>query len=76
MINEHENEYVVMDDGSNDHGITMPTALMDVGHHFDEVPPRIQCYWWTNNTNEDQIMLREMLHDVVLHLHAWHPNTT
>jgi hypothetical protein len=25
-------------DNSDNHGLTMPTALMDVGHHFDEVP--------------------------------------
>jgi hypothetical protein len=54
MTNKHEDGYVVMDDSSNNHGITMPTALIDVGHHFEEVPQRIRRYPRTRNTNEDQ----------------------
>jgi hypothetical protein len=76
IINKYEDGYLVMDDGSNDHGITMPTALMDVGHHFDEVPRRIQRGPQTKNTNENQIMPREILHDIVLRSHARRPNTT
>jgi hypothetical protein len=48
IINEQEEGNVVMD-GSNDHGITMPTALMDVGHYFDGVTWRCQCNWATEN---------------------------
>ncbi len=41
MLNKHEDGYVAID-SSDDHGITMPTALMDVAHHFDVVPRNIQ----------------------------------
>jgi hypothetical protein len=37
MLNGHQDGYVVMD-YSDEHDMTMPTALMGVGHHFDEVP--------------------------------------
>jgi hypothetical protein len=36
MLND-ENGYIEMEH-SDVHNISMPTALMDVGHHFDEVP--------------------------------------
>jgi hypothetical protein len=41
MLNEHEDGHVVMD-SSNNHGITAPTALMDVGHHVDDLPRNLQ----------------------------------
>ena len=59
-------------DSSDDHGITMPTALMDVGHHFDEVPRNIRRNW---STYTDEVLPREILHDVVLNLHAQRPKT-
>ncbi len=70
MLNKHEDGYVAMD-SSDDHGITMPTALMDVGHHFDEVPWNIRRNWST----EEEVMPREILHEVVLNLHAQRPKT-
>ena len=70
MMNEHEDGYVAMD-SSDDHGITMPTALMDVGHHFDEVPRNIR----RNRSTKEEVMPREILHDVVLNLHAQRPKT-
>ena len=36
MVNEDDG-YIEMEH-SNVHDIAMPTALMDVGHHFDDVP--------------------------------------
>ena len=70
MLNEHEDGYVAMD-SSDDHGIAMPTALMDVGHHFDEVPRNIR----RNRSSKEEITPREILHDVVLNLHAQRPKT-
>jgi hypothetical protein len=60
-----------LDDSSDDHGIAMPTALMDVGHHFDEVPRNIR----RNRSTKEEAMPREILHDVVLNLHAQRPKT-
>jgi hypothetical protein len=50
MLNKHEDGYVAMDN-SDDHGMTMSTALMDVGHHFDEVPWNIRCNWYNAERN-------------------------
>jgi hypothetical protein len=36
-ISNEEEGYVALED-SNDHRISMPTSLMDVGHHFGDVP--------------------------------------
>jgi len=41
MLNKPLDGYVVVMDNSDEHGMTMPTALMGVGHHFDEVPRKI-----------------------------------
>ena len=70
--NENEDGYVEMDDVGNTNSIFMPTALMDVGHHFDEIPQSIRHYWQTSN--DEMIMPREILHDIVMHAHAQHPN--
>ncbi len=61
-------------ESSDDHGITMPTALMDIGHHFDEVPRnnRRKILWST--FTDEEIMPREILPDIVLNLHAQRPN--
>ena len=70
ILNKLKDGYGVMD-SSDDHGITMPTALMDVGHHFDEVPRNIR----RNRSTKEEVMPREILHDVVLNLHAQRPKT-
>ena len=73
MLNEHDDGYVAME-SSNDHGITMPTALMDVGHHFDEVPRNSRRKILRSTFTDEEIMPREMLRDIVLNLHAQRPN--
>ncbi len=42
IIND-DNGYVDMEH-SNAHNISIPTALMDVGHHFDDVPRSLSCH--------------------------------
>ena len=73
MLNEHDDRYVAME-SSNDHGITMPTALMDVGHHFDEVLRNSRRKILRSTFTDEEIMPREMLRDIVLNLHAQRPN--
>jgi hypothetical protein len=41
LLNEDDG-YIEMEQ-SNVHDIAMPTALMDVGHHFDDVPRSSRC---------------------------------
>ena len=62
---------MVLED-SNVHRIPMPTTLIDVGHHFREVP-QIARRNRVNNTTGDEDMPRDLLHDVVLNLHSWCP---
>jgi hypothetical protein len=65
MLNKHEDGYVAME-SSDDHGITMPTALMDVGHHFDEVPRNNRRKIVRSTFTDEEIMPREILRDIVL----------
>ena len=59
-------------DSSKDHGVRMPTALMDVGDHVDELPRNIPRNWLTDT---EEVMPRQIFHDAVLNLHAQHPKT-
>ena len=70
MLNEDDG-YIEMEH-SNVHNITMPTALMDVGHHFDDVArttrrPR-------RKHSEDELP-RTKLHDKVCRMHACRPTS-
>jgi hypothetical protein len=69
-----EEGYGALED-SNVHSIPMPTTLMDVGHHFKEVP-RISRHNRRVNisTGGEEDMPRFLLHDVVLNLHSRRPN--
>ncbi len=40
-IMNHEDGYVPME-SSNEHGITLPCALMEPGHHFVDVPRNVR----------------------------------
>ena len=70
-----EEGYVALED-SNVHRIPMPTTLMDVGHHFEEVPRIARRNRRVNNTTGggEEDMPRFLLHDVVLNLHSRRPN--
>jgi hypothetical protein len=69
-----EEGYVALED-SNVHRIPMPTTLMDVGHHFEEVPRIARRNRHVNNTpGGDESMPRFLLHNVVLNSHSWRPN--
>ena len=65
-----DNGYVAMDEDSNqEHSIPIPTALMDAGHHFDDVPRSI-CR--PRRKDEDELP-QKILHDKVCTLHARRP---
>ncbi len=61
-------------ENSNDHRMLMPTTIMNVGHHFDDIPRTIQRDWVADNTGKENTP-RKMLHDVVLNSHLRSPNT-
>ena len=75
IIINWEEGYVALED-SNVHRIPMPTTLMDVGHHFKDVPRIAQRNRCVNNTTGgEEDMPRFLLHDVVLNSHSRRPNT-
>ncbi len=61
-------------ESSDDNGITMPTALMDIGHQLDEVPRNNRRKILRSTFTDEEIMPREILRDIVLNLHAQRPN--
>jgi hypothetical protein len=65
MMNDDDG-YIEME--HNDvHNISLPTSLMDVGHHFDDVP-RSVCRNRRKLSEED--LPRTKLHDKVCCMHA------
>ena len=70
MLNDDDG-YIEMEH-SNVHDIAMPTALMDVGHHFDDVP-RSSCCTCHKGSEED--LPRTKLHDKVCRMHACRPTS-
>jgi len=71
MLND-DNGFIEME--HNDlHNIAMPTALMDVGHHFDDVP-RSSCRTCRKVLEED--LPRTKLHYKVCQMHACRPTSS
>ena len=59
---------------SNVHRIPMPTTLMDVGHHFEELPRIARRNRSVNDTTGgEESMPRFLLHNVVLNSHSIRP---
>jgi hypothetical protein len=59
--------YVTMD-ASDNHGISVPTGLMDRDHHFDDIPRGLR------RRNEDVAKTqREKLRDMVINSHMTRP---
>ena len=71
MLNDDDG-YIEMDH-SNVHDIAMPTALMDVGHHFDDVP---RSYRRTRRKGSEEDLPRTKLHDKVCRMHACRPTSS
>ena len=70
-IRNEEEGYVTLED-SNNHRISMPTTLMDVCHHFEDVP-RTARHNRVINTTVEEDMPRNLLHDVALNSHLQRP---
>jgi hypothetical protein len=60
-------------DHSNVHNISMPTVLMDVGHHFDDVPRSLRCP--SLKLSDDDLPWKK-LHDKVCSMHACRPTSS
>jgi len=71
MLNDDDG-YIEMEN-SNDHDIAMPTALMDVGHHFDGVP---QSFRRTRRKVSEEDLPRTKLHEKVCRMHACRPTSS
>ena len=64
----------MVSDDRTQHDIPIPAAIMDCGHHFQDVP---RTYWrlWNNRSNNPDVELpRKEMHDKVVNLHACRPN--
>ena len=71
MMNDDDG-YVEME-FSNVHNMSMPTSLMDVGHHFDDVPRSLRRS--RRNLLEEDLP-RTKLHDKVCRMHARRPTSS
>ena len=60
---------------SNIHNISMPASLMDVGHHFDDVP-RSLCRNLLRRKVSEVDLPRTKLHDKVCRMHARCPTSS
>ena len=69
MLTEDDG-YIPMEH-SNVHDIAMPMALMDVGHHFDDVPRSIR----RRKIISDADLPRTKLYHKVCRMHARRPTT-
>ena len=73
MMNDDDG-YVEME-FSSVHNMSMPTSLMDVGHHFDDVP-RSLCQNLLRRKLSEEDLPRTKLHDKVCHMHARRPTSS
>ena len=71
MMNDDDG-YVEME-FSNVHNMSMPTSLMDVGHHFDDVPRSLRR---SRRKLSEEDLPRTKLHDKVCRMHARRPTSS
>ena len=57
------------------HNMSMPTSLMDVGHHFDDVPRSLRRNLLRHKVSEEDLP-RTKLHDKVCRMHARRPTSS
>jgi hypothetical protein len=72
-IMNHEDGYVPME-SSNEHGITLPRALMESGHHFADVPRNVRRQH--KRANAEATLPQQRLLKQVIDSHLKRPTTT
>ena len=72
-IMNHEDGYVPME-SSNEHGITLPCALMEPGHHFADVPRNVRRQH--KRANAEATLPQQRLLKQVIDSHLKRPTIT